>query len=232
VRRDERAESAHVARELEAEAAREFGRLFPDPQGGETRSYTDLAPLAAVVQSETVQRLERYSERARVRWAIVSRLQAMSREHQAQPYLDKLICRMREARSSATVAVRVSDQKRLIRWDNKTGIARLDPDDAREEAARFSKRLMPRLLDLQRQGARLTYCCFTVPNVAPGELRSGCRRTLARLGGLLRRALAGEFPQLGGQVLGAAAVLEAPLAARRAWNLPLNLLLVHKGFIH
>jgi hypothetical protein len=231
VRRDERAEQAHVERELQALEGREFGRFYTDPETGEARTWTDLAPLAVNVAREAGQRLERYSERARVRQAIVDRLHGMDFSYRSQPYLDRIIGRMMVARTSATLAVRLSDQKRLIRWDTKTGNSRLDPDDAREEAQRFSKRLMPRLLELQRQGARLTYAVFTVPNVAPGELRRGCTRTLGRLGRFLRRARAGEYPGIGGQILGAAAVLEAPLSESRDWNVHVNVILAHRGFI-
>lgn len=218
------------ARELEAEAGAAFGELFTDPASGETLAYADLAPAALAWRDQAADKFTRYSERAQVRAAVLARLEGLPADIKAEPWFDALLERMRAARQSATIAVRLADGKRLIRWDVKTGNARLDPDDAREEAKRFNARLGPKLEELAGRGLGITYAVLTMPNAAPGELRRGNAAIFRRFARLMRRIKQGKAPDLAG-IVGAAAVLEAPLGRGRDWNVHLNVILVHRGWL-
>lgn len=189
-----------------------------------------LTAHAAEGRRSTQQKLDGFSRRALVRAAVLARLQRLHAYVGYDRTLFDLVDRMRMARREFTIAVRLSDGKRLRQWDQKSGDARLDPDDAREEAARFSRRVSPAVEKLIEGGARVTYAVFTMPNFAPGELRRGCATIYRRFSSFLRRCKRGKVPGCRG-IRGAAVVLEAPLGARRDWNVHLNVLLVHDGFI-
>ena len=189
-----------------------------------------LTAHAAEARRATQRKLAGFSKRAVVREAVLARLDVLNQYVGYDRQLFALLDRMRFARHSFTLAVRRSDGKCLRQWDQKSGDARLDPDDAREEAARFSRRVSPAVEKLIAGGARVTYAVFTMPNFAPGELRRGCRTIYRRFSGFLRRCKRGKVPGCSG-IRGAAVVLEAPLGAGRDWNVHLNVLLVHDGFI-
>lgn len=175
-------------------------------------------------------KLDGFTRRALVREQVLARLRVLRHYVGFDRQLDALLDRMQHARQEFTISRRLSDGKLLRQWDQKSGDARLDPDDAREEAARWSRRVSPAVESMIAAGDRVTYAVFTMPNFAPGELRRGCRTIYRRFSGFLRRCKRGKVPGCSA-IRGAAVVLEAPLGARRDWNVHLNVLLVHKGFI-
>jgi hypothetical protein len=226
LRSSDRRLDAYAAAALEATDSGEFGTELRDwSQGGARLVATDLAPHAMQWLSDMRPRLDQASDRARARLAIAARL-----DHLMEPndYTLRLAENLKRARRSAAVAVRLSDGKTIRRWDVKTGNSRVDPDDAREEANRFSKRLTPKLLELVAGGAFVTYAVFTTPNVERGKLRSETRRIYKRFSNLLRKCKRGRIPGCA-SIEGAAVVLEAPLSGRLEWNVHLNVMLVHRG---
>ncbi len=70
---------------------------------------------------------------------------------------------------------------------------------------------------------------LTVPNYQPGNLKAGIRSIYKRFNALLKKRKHKRplFPN----VVGAMCVLEAPLARDRTWNVHLNVVLVHRGFL-
>jgi hypothetical protein len=203
----------------------EFGAELVDLSLGRRLISTDLAPHAIKWLDDYNSRLATMSDRARARLAVADRLAAIERPTE---YVHNLVDKLKRARRTATVAIRLADGKKIYRWDVKTGNSRVDPDDAREESNRFSKRLAPKLLELIAGGHYVTYAVFTTPNVEPGKLKRETRAIYRRFSNLLRRCKRGRVPGCA-SIVGAACVLEAPLSAHREWNVHLNVLLVHRG---
>jgi hypothetical protein len=204
-----------------AEAA-EFGAVFADASG-ETHSYAALAPAAAAGQEQLELLMGKYSERAAIRAALADKIERELPDA-PEPWLQKIPERLRLARQSAQWGIRLSDGKLIAYWDNKAGLSRLCPDDAREESMRLRRRVQPTLEALQASGQRITYAVFTMPNSAAGELREGMAAIFKRF---KRVVLGGDFPQ----ITGALAVLEAPLGQARDWNVHLNVIFAHRGFV-
>jgi hypothetical protein len=218
---------AYAGAALEATDSGEFGAELRDFSRAGAPSFvsTDLAPHAMRWLEDFKPRLAKASERARVRLAIAARLDRLA---DGTEYTARLSENLKRARRSAAVAIRLADGKTIRRWDVKTGNSRVDPDDAREEANRFSKRLTPKLLELIKGGAFVTYCVFTTPNVERGKLHQETRRIYRKFSNLLRRCKRGKIPGCS-TISGAAVVLEAPLGCRGDWNVHLNVMLVHQG---
>jgi hypothetical protein len=140
-----------------------------------------------------------------------------------------LPARLRDARQDFCLGFRPSDGKRRIAWDKKAGLSRVCPDDAREDAMRMQRRVIEPLLAMKKNGRQITYCVFTLPNYQPGSLRTGIKAIYRRFGALLRKRQGGELKWR--SIEAAMCVLEAPLARDRTWNVHLNVMLVHRGFI-
>ena len=143
--------------------------------------------------------------------------------------LEKIPGRLREARRDFTYGIRPDDGRTIIRWDQKAALPLLCPDDAREEAMRLQRRVVPELLRQVQGGARLHYFVLTMPNKQPGDLREGMLEMYKRFRALLRLRRNGhaKFPQ----ITGALCVMEAPLSAWRTWNPHLNVIFVCKGYL-
>lgn len=207
-------------RAQQAAEAGEFGAVFRDREG-ETHSYAALAPAAAAAEEQLELELPGYSERAMIRRRLADQIEGLEAPEQwIRAYPDKL----RLARQSGQWGIRLNSGKPVVFWDSKAGLSRLCPDDAREESMRLRRRVQPELERLQESGQRVTYAVFTMPNSQAGELRKGMQGIFKRFRALLQRA---DFPQ----ITGALAVLEAPLGSSRDWNVHLNVLFAHKGFV-
>jgi hypothetical protein len=218
--------------ELSAQAidqSGEFGRTYTD-QDGEVHSYAALAPLALEQQTQLELELTGYTRREAIRRALADKLEREVLPIAGDKWLDGIPERLRTARQGGKLGLRLKDGKRVFCWDEKAGLARLCPDDAREEAMRLRRRVMPTAQKLRDEGHRFLYCVLTIPNSAAGELRKGMAEAFDRLKGLLAaKNKHGEkkFPQ----IRGALAVLEAPLGQSRDWNVHLNVILPVKGFL-
>lgn len=113
-------------------------------------------------------------------------------------------------------------------WDNKSGLVRLDPDEAHQEAQRVSARYKPHLVNLAEQGYRLYYAVLTMPHFASGQLRHGKDFIYNQFKNFLRKRHLGKllFPE----IKGALVVQEDPLSAAGEWNVHLNVILVTDGY--
>lgn len=209
------------------QASAEFGATYIDELTGETHSYAALAPAALASQEQLELTLTGYSVREAIRRALADRIERLP---SCESWLAKYPTRLRTARQSGKVGIRLATGKRVFFWDHKAGLARLCPDDAREEAMRLRRRINPIHEALRASGHRFLYAVFTLPNSAAGELREGMDAAFARLRRLLS-AKDGDGDARFPQIKGAVAVLEAPLGRSRDWNVHLNVILPVKGFL-
>lgn len=175
------------------------------------------------------QRLE-FAEEDRhenVRRAICRYLDTVVSPSVADPSVRKLAQRLRDARQTGTIMYNPQCGKFITMWDNKAGLPLLCPDDAREEAMRVQRRVVPAVLKaLEQKGARAYSCVFTVENSAPGKLRQGMRALSRKFNSLIRKCKRdGSLP-----ILGAYAVMESPLGGYRTWHPHLNVILVTSGW--
>lgn len=218
--------------ELEAQSidqAAEFGRTYVDHEG-EIHSYASLAPLALAQQDQLELELTGYSRREAIRRAVATKIRNEILPIAGDKWMQDIPDRLEDARQSGKTGIRLRDGKRVFCWDTKAGLARLCPDDAREEALRLRRRVMPTAQKLRDEGLRFLFCVLTIPNAGAGDLRRGMESAFDRLKAFLAsKTNSGEkkFPE----IRGALAVLEAPLGQSRDWNVHLNVILVVKGFL-
>jgi len=201
----------------------EFGATFYTSLDDRRHSYAALHPAAEHAGQQLELALAGYDERAAIRRALADKIASYT-AHVCEPWIHRLPEKLRRARLSGQWGVRLETGLPVVFWDAKAGLSRLCPDDAREEAMRLRRRVEPAMRAAQLSGARLTYAVFTMPNAAPGKLRAGMDAIFQRFRRLMR---SGDFPQIEGSL----AVLEAPLGARRDWNVHLNVIFVHRGFV-
>lgn len=136
--------------------------------------------------------------------------------------------RLNIARRGARIGLLPSG-KMLIQWDDKAGLPLYDPDDAREEAMRLSRRVVPRLMELlERPGHRAYYLCGTAPNSPRGELAKGQRALYRRWLSLIRACKRKDRPF---PIVGAVAVMESPLGRFGDWHPHLNIIVVCDGWL-
>jgi hypothetical protein len=213
-------------RQLQIDGSTEFGATFTHQDTGEVQSFAHWAPTAYEAQQQLELDLPGYSKNHEIRRQLADALDqraiAVARRKQwGVKYLDNCIKRLRMARWSGAVGFSLAKGKTIIYWDEKAGLSRLCPDDAREESMRLTRKLVDPLEALQADGHSLHYCVFTTPNVGPGKLRKEMVSICKRFRRLLK-----DLPE----VKGALCVLEAPLSSRRDWNVHLNVVLAVKGF--
>ena len=208
------------------EAAR-FGSTLTG-EDARTRSYASLLP-AALKHAEQLEReeLPGYTARALIRERLAEKIEREVLPLSTARWLERYPMRLRTARQSGSYGVTLDTGRPVVFWDAKAGLSRLCPDDAREESMRLQRRYAPTLeawTECSRTH-RLTYMVFTKPNSARGSLRAGMEKIFADLKRIVLKS--GEFPA----IKGALAVLEAPLGAARDWNVHLNVLVMHDGFV-
>jgi len=214
----------------ETEKSVEFGAVFRHQATGEVESYAHLAPTALEAQQQLELDLPGYSKNHMIRRALADALEqrALPQARQQQygiKYVMRCAAQLRAARWSGAVGYSLAKSKSVVFWDQKAGLSRLCPDDAREEAQRLSRRVLGPLEELQADSHALHYCVFTTPNAAAGGLRKEMRSINRRFRSLILKS--DQFPE----IKGALCVLEAPLGGSRDWNVHLNVILVVKGFL-
>ncbi len=224
------AAAALAAREREDQVARfaQFGEPYRR-EDGTMGNVADLVPDLVEAQRQLELQFGSMSKRALVRLELANAIELKVAPITDDGWIHSLPERLRQARKSFCLGFRPSDGRRRIMWDQKAGLSRICPDDAREDSARMQRRVIEPLLALKKNGSQVTYAVFTLPNYQPGELRKGIKRIYKSFSALLKRRKAGrlEFHN----VEAAMCVLEAPLARDRTWNVHLNVLLVHRGFL-
>jgi hypothetical protein len=193
--------------------------------------YLDWEPqdLEQLLQLVDQQRLEFADDdkHENVRRAVARFLETVVLPASIDPKVRRLPDVLRGARQTCTRRYRRSDHRFITIYDNKAGVPLLDPDDAREEAQRVQRRVVPAVLEaLREHGTRVYSCVFTVPNSGAGKLRPGMRALSRRFSLFLRRVKRGKSLP----ILGAYAVMEAPLGGYHDWHPHLNVILVTSGW--
>lgn len=191
----------------------------------------NIAQLKQAIKSheQVLARGEGYKKRAGVRDAIANYLEQTVIPSVFAEELFNVAAKLRKARRTFTWGTRPDGEIMMV-WDDKSGLVRLDPDEAREETRRLAERYIPALMAFARAGYGLHYCVFTMPNFAPDKLALGKKKLYKRFVNLLRKRLnkAPMFPEL----MGALVVQEDPLSADGTWNVHLNVVLVTKETFH
>lgn len=142
----------------------------------------------------------------------------------------ELAGKLRGARRSGYWGINLDTGELVMRFTDRSGLALLDPSEARERQAELVRRLVPELERLQRSGLRLYYAVASEPNVPAGSLAFGKAHLFERFRRvILGRTADGRAPADGGafpEIVGAFAVQEDPLSSDLAtWNVHLNLIL-------
>lgn len=234
--RDVRRDRTDYYRWLETERSSEFGATFRHESTGEAESYAHWAPTAAEAQEQLELDLPGYSKNhhTRQRLSCVFVERALPEAHtvgRGVRYVLNCAKRLKHARWSGAVGFSLAKSKSIVFWDDKAGLARLCPDDAREEAQRLSRKVLGPLEALQESGHSLHYCVFTTPNAAPGRLRKEMAWICKRFRRLILKSKWPDGSPRFPEIKGALCVLEAPLGGRRDWNVHLNVILVVKGHL-
>lgn len=140
---------------------------------------------------------------------------------------DDIVNRLCGCRRHGTIAKK-ADGARVWMWDQKCGINRLCPDEAREEQQRLKQRYKPAIMawakapSLTSYRRRVQYSVLTWPNIPRGRLAFYKREMFKRLSRWLK------LPELKG-IKGTLAGQEDPLSRDGDWNLHVNLLLLVEG---
>ena len=216
---------------MQTEEATELGATFVHQDTGEVESYAHFAPTALEAQEQLELALPGLSLRHAIRKALADALEQRVLPLLGAKWVHEYIERLRRARWHGMWGYSRAKGKSVVFWDDKAGLSRLCPDDAREEAQRLSRKVLGPLEALQADGHALHYCVFTTPNVAAG----GLRKEMVRICKAFRsRILKAKFPDgspVFPEIKGALCVLEAPLGSARDWNVHLNVILVVKGYL-
>ena len=143
-------------------------------------------------------------------------------------YLNKLPERMRSCRKHGVFGWRPETASLITAWDEKCGLVRLCPHEARADAKRIEQRYLPAIESLIRRNKRIYFAVFTTPNVAPGNLAAEKKKQFKKFNRLIKKRRSGRsrFP-----IIGALVTQEDPLGARADWNVHLNAFLVCDGWL-
>ena len=215
------------ARWCAVEKSREFGATFTDADG-QTRSYAAWAPAALPSQELLELGFKGHSEHEAIRLRFADKVECEVLPLWSAKYVHNVIDRLRGARQSGWLGFNLKTERYVRFWDQKAGLARYCPDDAREEAMRVNRKYLPRLVELQAEGHALHYCVLTAPNAAAGDLLKSMKWLFRRFRQLLKAKYPDgsmRFPE----IKGALVVQEAPLGRSRDWHVHLNVIFVVKA---
>jgi hypothetical protein len=223
---------------LQTEESKEFGAVFTDQATGETHSYAAWAPTALEAQEQLELDLPGYSKHHHIRRQLADALQQRVLPLCGGKWVHNYIDRLRGARWSGAYGYSLKAGKAVMFWDDKAGLSRLCPDDAREEAMRLSRKVLDPLEALQADGVpgeggghALHYVVLTSPNAAPGGLRREMVAICRRFRNSILKATHADGSLIFPEIKGALCVLEAPLGSARDWNVHLNVILVVNGYL-
>jgi len=138
----------------------------------------------------------------------------------------KLPRRMRSCRTHGVFGWRPETSSAVMAWDEKCGLVRLCPHEARADAKRIEQRYLPEIESQIRRGKRIYSAVLTTPNVPAGMLASEKKNQFDKLKRLLKMQRDGRsrFP-----IIGALVAQEDPLGAHADWNVHLNVFFVCDG---
>jgi hypothetical protein len=228
-------EHLEFARDCELADSTKFGEVIRN-DAGETLSYASLAPAALAAQEQLELELPRCSKNVAIREEFADRI-----EHRLIPYyrangLPWHWCqshpeRLRSARKEGFQLLDLDTGKRTMCWKRKAGLARVCPDDAREESARMVRRYLPAILEAQKKGYTIYNGVLTSPNAAPGGLRKEMHAIFRKF----RRLTKAKYPDGSKrfhEIKGTLLVQEAPLGRSGDWNVHLNVILIVDGYLN
>jgi hypothetical protein len=202
------------AQELEAQKQHWFETRWDDMQ----------RVIAAAAQMQL--KLPKMNERAHARDRVAHYLETKVAPFMIRRSEHELAERLRECRQEYRRGITPTG-KNILRWDRKAGLPLLCPDDAREEAMRLSRRIVPHLMTQLENGCSAHYGVLTMPNASPGELRHAMKQLNKKFLSLIRSCKRKDRPF---PIVGAVAVMECPLGWRRDWHPHLNVIFVTDGF--
>lgn len=214
-------DSIFASRNLDAYADLEGQDCF-------THEAIDHLDKIAAAATQLKLALPAMDERARVRIEVADYIERVVWQVCTEHTIACLPERLRHARQNFSYGVRPRDGKTIIRWDVKAGLPLLCPDDAREEAMRLQRRLVPALMAELARGRSLHTAVLTIPNCAPGELHKTMRKLQRRFVALMRACKRKNRPF---PIISAVTIMESPLGWRRDWHPHLNVILVCDGFL-
>jgi hypothetical protein len=215
---------------LQTDESKEFGAVFTDQATGETHSYAAWAPTAFHAQEQLELDLPGYSLHHTIRRLLAQALKDRVLPLCGAKWVHNYIDRLQGARWSGAYGYSLKAGKAVMFWDDKAGLSRLCPDDAREEAQRLSRKVLDPLEALQADSHALHYGVLTSPNAAPGGLRREMVAICRRFRKSILKAKHADGSLVFPEIKGALCVLEAPLGSARDWNVHLNVIFVVKGY--
>lgn len=146
------------------------------------------------------------------------------------PRIAKLPGKLMSCRMSGTFA-KLPSGKNVTLWDNKCGLTRLCPDEARNETHRLLSRYSPAVESYLEKHplSRLYTAVFTLPNFSDRNLKVGLAEIYKQLNALRKKKKDGKlvFPELTGMIC----VVEAPRSAYSDWNVHLNAMIIVNGYL-
>lgn len=184
-------------------------------------SIADMERVAAAAAQMTL-KLPKMDERMYARDRVAKYLKEVVTPHMWRRSHYELADRLLDARHSY-VRLLTPEGKTIMRWDRKAGLPLLCPDDAREEAMRLSRRIVPNLLPQLEAGCEVHYGVLTWPNAQPGTLREVQDAIWKKFNSIMRACKRRDAPF---PIVGNAAVMESPLGVHRDWHPHLNVLFV------
>lgn len=207
----------------------EFGATFTD-ENGEVRSFAAWAPAALPPQEQLELGFKGHALHEAIRLALAAAITDRVLPLCGAKWIHDYAARLRAARQGGALGFNLKTGKYVRFWDQKAGLARYCPDDAREEATRVNRKYLPELVQLQEAGYTLYSSVLTTPNVAPGELRKGMAAQFKKL----RKLQKAKFPDGSlrfPEIRGALVVQESPLGQARDWHPHLNVIFVVDGYL-
>ncbi len=195
----------------------------------EGRNEPEQYRLALDVYDQLIDKREGFQNRARIRRDLSDYIEQEVLPDHYDFRLDSAAQKLRVARDEGCYGMR-PDGTVVTCWDNKSGLSKLDPDEAREESKRLAERYGGHVLELAKKGHGLHYLVMTMPNVEDGNLEEAQNAMYRKFNNFLRiqRDKNKAFPE----ILGSIAVMESPLAADGKWNVHLNVLMVTQRPYH
>lgn len=132
--------------------------------------------------------------------------------------------RLESCRNSGVLGI-VGENRKIVLWENKCGLVKLCPDEARAEQKRLARQYVP-ACEAWLKGnhrRRFQYAVFEPVNVELGNLKDGIRDAYHQLRKMLRHE---SFAN----VAGCFTALECPLSRDgKSWNVHINCLFLIDG---
>lgn len=162
-----------------------YDQLEEQQHQGHYHPYLEHAPAMAAAAGQIELELSDHERHANVRCQVGDRFTALARELN-DPAYGEVADKLYAARRTGVVQLdpQTGDYRKI--WDNKAGEPLLCPDDAREAAMRFQRRLCDPVVECKRAGLRVYTGVLTIENAALGGLGRQCKKIWRALPRVLR----------------------------------------------